>query len=327
MKRIILIITFIVAVVNTGFSQNSLIEKSNSKDFYNLNNNKIIHNIGKFNVLVQNDKIIFDETHGRIETPLKYNNLYNEFNFNNIYEIKDILGNKYFFRFGWVSFNDEKSMFTGVIWIDDNIPKLNNIYTEFDFSVVDIKYVQFGSTSLCTIGDSQTWFSRAQNLRKFINEANDELIFVGSNTDIYGYGHEGEGGDKTIQLLNRINNIPRTDYYTLLIGTNDYWYDLETARVNILKVVSYLSNFNPKAKIFYLSPLPTTNEVRDNFNTNLYKKLIDDFSKMKNVIVLDVGEKMRQNKNWASAYITSDGVHPSDEGVRFMANLIANKIK
>jgi lysophospholipase L1-like esterase len=73
--------------------------------------------------------------------------------------------------------------------------------------------------------------------------------------------------------------------------------------------------------------LPTTNEVRDNFNTNLYKKLIDDFSKMKNVIVLDVGEKMRQNKNWASAYITSDGVHPSDEGVRFMANLIANKIK
>lgn len=326
MNRLTLIVLLINFLVNVSCSQESLIINPQSKDYYNFNDIKTLADLGNYQVAILTDKIIFDAQYGRIETPLQYNNLYNEFNFNNIYKIRDALNNEYYFRFGWVSYIDGKSVFSQVNWIDEVSPPKNNSFVKFDFSVVDIRYIQFGNKTLCTIGDSQTWFSNAQNLRRLINEGNEDLIFIGSNTDIYGYGHEGEGGNTTTQLLDRINNIPLADYYTLLIGTNDFKDDIDLAYLNVLELLNYLTSFNPKAEIFYLTPLPTTNPARDDFNRQLFNRISSELKKKNNVTVLEVGGEMRKDENWDSVYFTSDGVHPNEAGVQLMAEIISKGI-
>ncbi|MEP5934110.1 MAG: GDSL-type esterase/lipase family protein, partial [Winogradskyella arenosi] len=192
---------------------------------------------------------------------------------------------------------------------------------------VDIDYIQFGKMSICTIGDSQTWWSNAQNLRKFINESSEDFIFIGSNTDIFGYGHEGEGGNNTNALIKRINNLPKADYYTLLIGTNDWKSNIQTTFLNIVEITDYLININSNAKILYLTPIPTVNKERDFFNTSLKEMLMLKFKENRNISVLDLGKEMRKNKDWESDYLTSDGLHQSIKGVQFMSNLIGKKIK
>ncbi|WP_458627080.1 SGNH/GDSL hydrolase family protein [Winogradskyella sp. PC D3.3] len=323
-KHLILIIS--ILIFNIGFTQN-LTEKNKTKDYFNTRNIKTIHKLGCYQIKINKNKIYFNKIHGNISSPLKYHNLYTEFNFNNTYEIKDSLNNKYYFKFGWVSFKENETIFSNINWIDDNKPKEIDDFSDFEFNVVDIDYIQFGNISLCTIGDSQTWWSNAQNLRKFINQSYPNLIFIGSNTDVFGYGHEGEGGNNTNQLIKRINRIPKADYYTLLIGTNDWKNDIETTFLNIVAVTESLTKINANAKILYLTPIPTVNKERDFFNTSLKEKLLIKFKENENIVVLDLGNEMRKNEDWESNYLSSDGLHQSPEGVRFMSNLIAEKIK
>jgi len=263
-----LLLLFSGLVFNVGLSQNG-VEAQGSVDFYNTRNVKSIFDLGIYRIKVKGDAICFNAEHGSISSPTKYNNLYDEFNFNNIYQIEDSLSNVYHFRFGWCSYKDGETIFTNVKWIGDIRPHEKDDFIDFHFSVVDIDFVQFGKMTLCTIGDSQTWWDKAQCVRRYINESFDELIFIGSNTDVFGYGHEGEGGNSTMQLLERIDKIPKADYYTLLIGTNDWKGDVETTFDNILEVTNYLAALNPGAKILYITPIPTTNEPRDSFNIYL----------------------------------------------------------
>lgn len=322
------ILTLLISMLifNIGFTQD-LAKTNKTKDFYNTRNIKTIHKLGNYQIKINRNKIYFNKMHGNISSPLKYNNLYTEFNFNNTYLIKDSLNNKYYFKFGWVSFKENETVFSNLQWIDNNKPKEIENFSDFEFIVVDIDYIQFGKMSICTIGDSQTWWSNAQNLRKFINESNEDFIFIGSNTDIFGYGHEGEGGNNTNALIKRINNIPKADYYTLLIGTNDWKSDIQTTFLNIVEITDYLMNLNSNAKILYLTPIPTVNKERDFFNTSLKEKLLLKFKENRNISVLDLGKEMRKNEDWESNYLSSDGLHQSTEGVRFMSNLIGEKIK
>jgi lysophospholipase L1-like esterase len=315
-----------VLIFNIGFAQDAT-ETNSIKDFYNTKNIKTVFELGTYQIKIKRNRLYFNKIHGNISSPIKYNNLYKEFNFNNIYQIKDSLNNKYYLRFGWVSFKDNETVFSNLKWINNNKPKEIDNFSDFEFTVVDIDYIQFGNISLCTIGDSQTWWSNAQNLRKFINQSIDDLIFIGSNTDIFGYGHEGEGGNNSSELIKRINNIPKADYYTLLIGTNDWKNDIETTFLNIVEITDYLMKLNSNAKILYLTPIPTVNKERDFFNTSLKEKLLLKFKENRNIVVLDLGKEMRLNKNWESYYLSPDGLHQSIEGVRFMSKLIGEKIK
>ncbi|SEA60962.1 SGNH/GDSL hydrolase family protein [Bizionia paragorgiae] len=326
MKKTFLPLLIITLFFNTGCSQNSdnLI---NDEDYYNIRKVKTIFDLGHYNIKIKGNDIYFDNIHDDISSPTQYNNLYTEFNFNNIYQIKDRLENTYYFRFGWDLFYENENIFTNVEWIGDMKPKQTENFIDFNFQIVDIDYIQFGKKTLCTIGDSQTWWNKAQSLRKYINESFNELIFIGSNTDIYGYGHEGEGGNSVSQLSKRIDNIPYSDYYTLLIGTNNEGSDIETTANDIVKITNHLVKLNPDAKILYLTPIPTTNESRDLFNRNLCENILLKFKNNENIIILDLGTKMRENKNWKSDYLENDGLHQSDKGVRFMSKLIGEKIK
>ena len=80
------------------------------------------------------------------------------------------------------------------------------------------------------------------------------------------------------------------------------------------------------SKILYLTPLPTSNKKRDKFNTTLKKKVLSFIKNKKRIYVVEIGEKMRQENSWKTKYLTSDGLHPSREGVYLMAETITSFI-
>lgn len=297
------------------------------EDYYNTKSVKTIFDLGVYKIKLNGDDIYFDEIHGELTSPTMYNNVYPEFNFNNVYQIKDSSNNTYYFRFGWTLFYKNQTIFTNVRWQNNIKPTPTKNFVNFDFSVVDIKFIQFGTLTMCTIGDSQTWWDKAQNLRKYINESYSDLIFIGSHTDVFGYDHEGEGGNNTTRLLKRINNIPTADYYSLLIGTNDWGSDIEATASNVLQITNHLIQLNPNAKIVYLTPIPTTSEDRDLFNQKLSKNLLAKFNNNDQITVLDLRREILKNKDWATVYLEPDGLHQSIEGVRLMGQLIGEKIK
>lgn len=294
-------------------------------DNYNFEAEKELNFLGIYKIKLSEKQIKFHPSHGTIKAPLDYPRGFENFNFNGIYRIQQD-GKPYYFRFGWVTNYGNQAIFKPVEWVGD-IPKITGDFENHKIFVVQIPFEQFENISICTIGDSQTWWNEASNLRKNINELDKNFLFVGSNTDIYGYPHDGEGGNNAKKVLDRISRVPSADYYTLLIGINDWNKNFDEAYENILGIVDYLLNKYEKSKILYLTPLPTTNMERDNFNLRLSKNLYQVLSTKKRVGIIDIGGIMRQNENWETVYMSKDGLHQNEKGVKFMAKGIVEHIQ
>ena len=89
---------------------------------------------------------------------------------------------------------------------------------------VEPKDVAGKQIELCMIGDSITWAQEGDYFRKHLVAKVPNLAFVGVHTAKFGYSHAGEGGNRTgnvLARLNDVNNIPDSRYYHLLIGIND----------------------------------------------------------------------------------------------------------
>ena len=297
--------------------------QTNNKDKYDFTKEKIINNLGEFNINIIDSTIIFDSAYGKIDAPLHYKRDLNNFNFDGVYKIINNRNQSYYFRFGWVTFKNHQTIFSNVKWLKEDLPGSG----KYKILTIDLKLKQHGNISICTIGDSQTWWNAANNLRLELNNYFPDLLFVGSRTDVNGYPHEGEGGNNTNQVLARISYIPKADYYTLLLGTNDWRGDIDSAFKNINNICGALLKKYPQSKILYITPLPTTNTIRDQFNTKLKEMLIKNFTTNKRIEVVDVGGRMRENADWPTAYLLKDGLHQNTTGVKLMAEIIADKIR
>lgn len=299
------------------------------EDYYDWESEKVVNFQGEYRIKIDtsNRQIIFDESHGRLLSALSYENSLEQFNFNGIYKITDAGNNHFYFRFGWVTY-DNMTRFSNVHWIDKKIPDFkNDNFEEVKISTVDIEFVQKGYIRVCTVGDSQSWWMQSSKLRKKMNIEYPELIFVGSNTDIYGYPHEAEGGDTTWKVINRFDFIPKADYYTILLGTNDYWQkNVNGAYTNLITLISKLNQKYPDSKIIYITPIPAVNKDRDRFNLNLQEKMEEYVSKNSNVFIANLGSSFRSDIDWSIDYIDSDGLHLTEAGVNFMAKYLSNYI-
>lgn len=293
-------------------------------DWYNFMEEKELGSLGNYKIKIFKEQIVFHPSHGYLESPLQYPRNFKVFNFNGIYRI-DQNSKSYYFRFGWVIHYRDQTIFKFVEWLR-GAPKVSGRFENYEIHAVQIPFVQYGNVSICTIGDSQTWWHEASKLRKYINEIDSDFLFVGSNTDIYGYPHDGEGGNSTQMVLSRISRIPKADFYTLLIGTNDWNKNFDDAYENTNAIVNYLLNNYDDAQVLYITPLPTINKPRDEFNLQLSEKLIANFAGEERVQLIDIGGLMRENQNWFTAYLGNDGLHQNDDGVRFMAAKIAEHI-
>lgn len=294
-------------------------QKKQERDYFKFEDEKLIKKLGVFIIDSFTDsKVIFDKIEGDITDKILYDDKKDEFNFNGTYKITHLKTSKsYYFKFGWQNY-DTRSEFSQVNWLK-NVPIEHGKY---QIDIVEVPFVQIGNISICTIGDSQTWYSQGKYLRKFMNDLNSDYLFVGSNQDVFGYPHEGEGGNHTKDVLNRISEIPLADIYTVLLGTNDYKGDVNNAFDNLTFITRRLLEKNSNAIVFYITPLPTTDIKRDEFNRELKEKFLSINEKKIKVIYL--GEYIRNYDNWNQFF--SDGLHPNKLGYRIIATYLTLEI-
>src|SRR5699024_10965573 len=89
------------------------------------------------------------------------------------------------------------------------------------FDVVKKDVVQTGQNQIAIVGDSITWTNNGEAFRFKLAYHDPNLNFIGTHTDTFGFGHEGEGGNTTLDVINRLPRIIASDNYLVHIGTND----------------------------------------------------------------------------------------------------------
>jgi hypothetical protein len=192
-----------------------------------------------------------------------------------------------------------------------------------------------GQIPLCMIGDSITWAGEGDYWRKYLLENIPRLAFVGTHSAVLGYSHAGEGGNSTLVVLSRLNQIPDCPYYSLLIGTNDTGVkDKSECRKRadqtagrIQKIVFGLLKKKGVKKVFLCSIMPcsTKNPLRDKTNsmTNviLREKMKTVFPKDK-VVWVEFEYPIRKIKGWESKI----KLHPTLEGYKIIAKIHADAI-
>ena len=99
------------------------------------------------------------------------------------------------------------------------------------------------------------------------------MHFSAARTDVFGYAHEGEGGNNTNQVLARMNGISPSGAYFLLVGTNDRAPPLHTVS-NILIIAQLLKEkaaTGNGVKVFISTLLPRVDQFKErNVKVNVF---------------------------------------------------------
>lgn len=260
-------------------------------------------------------EILFDFSESDITDQVKYNEDLESFNFDNMYEVVSG-GNSYYFRFGWSLFDGDNTRFKFVEWLGGKFPITSGYH---EFFMVESELCQVGERSITFIGDSTTWWNDGKYMRKMLDSKLDGFVFVGSKTDVFGYGHEGEGGDGTRQVLSRLDKIAHSDVYILMIGTNDGHNDTVA---NIKEIVRRL--LKRTDSIILVSTLLPRNDEKDYRNTLINQSLVEGISGISNrVKVINTGGYFR-TLDWVG--LMPDRIHPNKVGYEYITNFIANEI-
>jgi lysophospholipase L1-like esterase len=189
---------------------------------------------------------------------------------------------------------------------------------------------------LCMIGDSITWAWNGDYWRQYLLEQIPTLAFVGTHSAALGYSHAGEGGNTTEQVLRRLDDIPDSPFYHLLIGTND-GSDADTAlrqakaqgcADRIVMIVRGLLLKPGVQKVFLGSILPcqTDNPLRDQTNSKVNAILRPHISTLfpdGNVVWVEYEYPIRTIRNWEPLIL----LHPTKTGYHLLATILAQTLR
>jgi lysophospholipase L1-like esterase len=190
---------------------------------------------------------------------------------------------------------------------------------------------------LCMIGDSITWSGDGDYWRQYLLTHLPNLAFVGTHSAVLGYSHAGEGGNRTTQVLARLEAIPDCPYYHLLIGTNDdasAKAEADVERVaagtaeRIVQIVTGLLAKPSVQRVFLASVLPceTDNPFRDRANAAvnalLRPRLAETFPGGQ-VVWVEYEQPLRATPGWGPMI----RLHPTKEGYQLLARLLAEALR
>lgn len=178
--------------------------------------------------------------------------IYTWFPYYGSYQIEFDDGSKSYFRYsnlyekGQISFRD-------IRWIS-NQPAVKMQGITARISRVEIPFENPGEYSLCTLGDSQIWYYKGQNLRNMIaKEVPGLFSFQGHQRDNYGFPFTGRGVNSTRDLLKIKESIPISDYYLLSIGTYDWRRSAQKVYDDIRELIEFITLRNPDSRIIITS--------------------------------------------------------------------------
>lgn len=182
--------------------------------------------------------------------------------------------------------------------------------------------VEETTPKVSTIGDSRFSWSYGDDLRLHMDSLGD-FEFIGSKVDSNGYSHDSVGGDNSQDLLDRFHLIPtNADIYVIMFGTNDSWRPSTQIPFVTLKYV--ITELLKNGNVLYVEQSPRT-DLGDNFCVELDNRIIEEFRGVSGFDYVDVRSKFINDGN-LNTDLLIDHVHPSEEGIRIIAETIANKI-
>ena len=280
--------------------------------------------LGRFSIdSFAGSKIVFSVSEGDIRDNELYDRRVDNFNYDGLYERKSLDGDVSYFRFGWQDFQNSNTRFHYVKWANGKKP--NTLDGMFDISVANKDICQTGSVNLTIVGDSITWWSNGQHLRRLLHKNNESFNFIGSRTDGFGYGHEGEGGDNSQEVVNRLDAIVESDIYILMVGTNDRNNDISITLNNIKMIVNGLIKKSSDS-VVYVSTILPRNDAQDLVNIGV-NKLIREWlliNQDERIRIMDLEVGFRSLENWKD--LLPDGLHPSLAGYYALSELISEGI-
>lgn len=285
-----------------------------------LNLPEISHYLGRFSIAsFSNGRVVFSDLEGDVRDDVLYDRREDNFNYDGLYEVKDLDGDVSYFRFGWQTYRDSVTKFHYVKWVNGKSPNLSS--GVFDVSVAAKDICRSGGKDVTIVGDSITWWSNGQYLRRLLHQKNSSLNFTGSRTDVFGYGHEGEGGDNSQEIINRIDGIVVSDVYILMVGTNDRYKDVSDTVENIQEIVRGLMEKSSESIVYVATILPR-NDSQDlavvEINNLIREWFV--FNQDQRVRMLDLGMGFRELEGWQD--LLPDGLHPSLDGYRDLSQLM-----
>lgn len=240
------------------------------------------------------------------------------FNLDTLYEVSGSNGG-FRIRFAEKYFRDGAAYLGNAQWESGIVPKNPGDYRIYALST---KHKEAGAT-VTMVGDSITWWSAGKNFRCLLSKRMQGVSFVGPHTDAFGYGHAGEGGNKTVDVINRIDKISPSDYYIMHIGTNDWPIgDASFSFENIKAISNSLSRKG--GKVLILTILPRLDE-HDSRNKEINKMLRDWKGRGCNCVVVDFEDDFRSIPNPKSLY-WDKGLHPNLHGYKLLSDIIAPRI-
>ncbi len=189
---------------------------------------------------------------------------------------------------------------------------------------VGIEQPNYFGRTLDTVGDSITWFDDGKYFRCLLRDYGLTYDFKGAHTDPFGFGHDGEGGDTTDLVLQRMTSIAVADGYFLLIGTNDQITPEKTV-ANIKLIAALLKNKNANSTVYISTVLPRTDDLnqRNQKINALLKKQANFCDKC---VLVDLGGMFYSTPNWPN-YFLPGGLHPNYKGYELMANYLTPLLK
>jgi len=183
------------------------------------------------------------------------------------------------------------------------------------------KYPAYNKT-LDTVGDSITWWQHGEKFRCIMLDKGLEFDFVGSFVDAYGYYHDGHGGDTTSTVLSRMESIPISDNYFVLIGTNDHISPRITVN-NILLISERLSMKSARSRVFISTLLPKK-DAFSSISTQI-NELLRTSTFCPQCELVDLGMYVESLPQWETLF--TDGIHPNADGYNVMTDYLTNYFK
>lgn len=226
--------------------------------------------------------------------------------------------NVYYYRATSILFEDTQTQFKGIVWIN-NIPNKQSV--EGMLEVIKLPLKQSGKKAFTTIGDSQIIWSWAKEFRKKLAKKED-VIFYGTEKDVYNYPFVGGVFTKTSTLVEDVKQMERTPNYILFFGAQDKAVNFEDLKINIKKLIDYISTKPITEKIFWIS-LPPSHQPKFQKYNHKFNAIIRECAAENELIILIDSDTIFKNEQ---DYLWEDGVHLNEKGYDMILRELRNKI-
>ncbi|MGO3706430.1 MAG: SGNH/GDSL hydrolase family protein [Mesonia hippocampi] len=228
-----------------------------------------------------------------------------------------LLNNNYYFNFENAYIKQNKIKFTGGFWVLNQPIKKEKASAK----TVRLPVKQPGNLKVNIITDAHLLWRGGKNVRKWLFEENKNYVFVGNQTDVYGFPYTGEILNSVEKTLENKANIPAASVYVVMLGTHDITTHTPKVIEGFNTLKETLLRKSPKATIYVINLPPSLDNKREKYNQAINKQLPSITTDQ--VEIIDFYALIKNQKTGVK---TQDGIHYNAEAYKQLVELLNKKI-